>query len=81
MSPWEVRRLKSEVIKSRTQIVEAEERLTKLQGLKLESEILYAQEKKTLEKALQQERLQVSFRNNNNNTKYFMRFISFLPVV
>ena len=62
MSPWEIRRLKSEVIKSRTQVVETEERLTKLQGVKLETEILYAQEKKNLEKALQQERQKVILR-------------------
>ena len=65
-----MRRLKSEMIKSRTQVIEAEERLTKLQGLKLETEILYAKEKKTLEKALQEERLKVNLKKiipNNTN--------------
>lgn len=59
MSPWEIRRIKAEMIKSRAQVIEAEERISKLQHLKLDTELLYAKEKKSLEEALHQERQKV----------------------
>lgn len=59
MSPWEIRRIKAEMIRSRSQVIEAEERISKLQGSKLETELLYAKERKTLEEALRVERKKV----------------------
>lgn len=59
MSPWEVRLLKSDAIKFKSQVIEAEERIKKLEGMKLESELYYAREKKVMEDALSQERNRV----------------------
>ncbi|XKL63000.1 hypothetical protein PGB90_005364 [Kerria lacca] len=58
-SPWEIRRLKSEIVKYKAQIIQAEERITKLEGLKLETELHYAKEKKVLEETLNNERMKV----------------------
>lgn len=60
MSPWEVRRMKSEVMKSRAQVIEAEERISKLESLNLEIGIRYNEEKKTLKHNLDEERSKVS---------------------
>lgn len=68
MSPWEIRRIKAEMIKSRAQVIEAEERISKLQHLKLDTELLYAKEKKSLEEALNQERQKVLFAFIYKNT-------------
>lgn len=62
-SPWEIRRLKSEIVKYKAQIIQAEERITKLEGLKLETELHYAKEKKVLEETLNNERMKVSHSN------------------
>lgn len=61
MSPWEIRLLKSDAIKFKSQVIEAEERIKKLEGLKLETELHYAREKKIMEDSLSQERARVCF--------------------
>ncbi|XP_065212117.1 mitotic spindle assembly checkpoint protein MAD1 [Planococcus citri] len=59
MSPWEIRRIKSEVMKSRAQVIEAEERISKLEALNVETTLRYQEEKRTLKKDLDEERSKV----------------------
>lgn len=59
MSPWEIRRIKSEVMKSRAQVIEAEERISKLEALNIETGLRYQEEKRTLKNDLDEERSKV----------------------
>lgn len=61
MSPWEIRRIKSEVMKSRTQIIDAEARIKKLEALNMELTLCHNNEIKALEENLLQERAKVKY--------------------
>ncbi len=77
LSPWEIRRLKSETHRSRAQVIEAEERISKLERMKLEMEVHYAGEKRRLEEALNEEREKV-FPNFSYTVNWYTFLILFL---
>ncbi|RZF39500.1 hypothetical protein LSTR_LSTR001021 [Laodelphax striatellus] len=59
-SPWESRRIKSELVEARIQVTNLESRITQMQTVHKETLLLFEQEKKSLQQSLEKERNKAS---------------------